>query len=217
MPRKHADIDDAPTPKSLLLRLRCGRGEKSDWEQFCGIYAPMAFRLARKWGLEMHDSQDVAAAVMRSLFVRMTRGFVRKGRRGAFRGYIATVTRRAVRDIRRQAARHRSGGDGALRSGGGTPSTDLRDLKANTPGEMLERMETIDRLRYCLAHLKSSRAVRQRTWEVFEAFALGGESAASVARGFGVKPEHVYVIKNEMLVRIRNMMAGLEADFTETP
>ena len=208
MNRKRFDADEAPTPHSLLVRLRYGRGSDSDWEQFCGIYAPMAFRLARGFDLRAHDAQDVAANVMRTLFVGMKRGFRRKGRRGAFRRYVATLTRTAVRDFRKAKQRH-AGGDGQLMT--------ARDVNTKTPADMLERMETIDRLRYCLAQLRTSRAVRRRTWEAFQAFALGGESAKTVARRYGMTPEHVYVIKNEMLVRIRDMMAGLEADFTETP
>lgn len=202
------DSDQSQTPRSLLVRLYGGGGHPSDWERFCGIYAPFAFRLARNQGLCVTDANEAAAIVIRTLFVRFKNGFQRDGQPGAFRRYVATLTRTAVRDWRRTQRRQKE--LPASRAGLG-----IGEEQADSPADQLERAEMLERLRYCVSELRTHGVVRRRTWEVFNAFALQGESAKSVAARFDVTPDHVYVIKNEMLCRIRTLMASLDADFRE--
>src|SRR5262245_57546191 len=99
-----------PTRASLLVRLRDG-GDQDAWRQFVDLYAPLVFGWARRRGLQEADAADLTQEVLRAV----ARALPAQGydpTRGAFRGWLYTVTRNKLNTFQgRQARGERGSGD----------------------------------------------------------------------------------------------------------
>ena len=99
-------MSDYTTRASLLARLADGDDQVA-WQEFCHQYGDLIRRVAQRRGLQPADCDDVLQDVLVSLRKAMP-GFEYDKGRGAFRGYLKTVTIRAVAlRFRRKSATER--------------------------------------------------------------------------------------------------------------
>ena len=83
-------MTDAPaTHPSLLVRLR-DRNDEAAWCEFTEIYGPLAYRLAKRRGLQEADAQDLVQDVFRSVARAIDR-FDLDRSRGSFRGWLSRI------------------------------------------------------------------------------------------------------------------------------
>jgi RNA polymerase sigma-70 factor (ECF subfamily) len=192
------DVITSPT----LLRELAGPGDPDRaWRAFLERYLPLIRDKCRHMGLQHADVEEVSAAVL-SRLVETMQTFVYDPRY-RFRGWLRKVVANAVRNYRRQGARHP--GDRAS----GSPETHrilmglaarqgLDDL-AETLGGVLE-----DDL--ALAHQAADRVrarVKPHTWQAFWLTAIEGWPAAKAAAKLGMTIAAVYVATNRVGTMLR--------------
>ncbi len=87
------------TRHSLIARLH-DAGDAAAWVEFCAIYEPTTYRIARKFGLQDADAREVTQEVL-LLVSRKIQGFD-LSRDGRFRGWLAQIARNATVDMLRR-------------------------------------------------------------------------------------------------------------------
>jgi len=191
----------------LSLFQKLPGGEEKAWSRFFNLYGPVMYRMARRAGLRGPDAEDVVAAVVQAFVGRVKRGFQVDQAKGRFRDYLRAATNNEIRLVVHRARR---GTDPRV-------AMAVASRLADTDFEQAwEEVETVERLRSCLAHLRQSPSVRRRDVEAFERWLLGGESPARVAKAYQITVNRLYGIKFEMIQRLRRMMVRMETQFVET-
>src|SRR5436189_2441787 len=104
--------DSPATRASLLVRLRDG-ADTGAWQEFVHLYGPVIYGFARKRGLQDADAADLMQEVLRSVSSAMHR-LEYDPVRGAFRGWLFTVTRNKIFNFLEGRA-HRVQGSGDSR------------------------------------------------------------------------------------------------------
>lgn len=206
MPTKRLPFS-GKTPQSLIQRLPEDRPD--DWNTFCGIYAPLIYKLAQQYGLQDADADEVTADVVKGLMQRLRRGLRIDSERGWFRNYVSTTTRNVVAVHYRRQIRVRS-----VKAGGGSKHL-VREPTSQTPPEELIALEQRARVRFCLDQLRRSPRTRRRNFLVFEQYVIDGEPPEKVAKRHGLTTQRVFEIKYEMLKRLDLMLRRLDKDLGE--
>ena len=88
------------TRASLLLRVQDPQ-DRDSWNEFVSIYTPKIYLWATRLGLQEADAEDATQVVLIKL-VQSLRKFKYDRSRGAFRGWLKTVSQNAVRDLFRE-------------------------------------------------------------------------------------------------------------------
>jgi RNA polymerase sigma-70 factor (ECF subfamily) len=185
------------TSVSLLERLRTpGAGEA--WARFVGLYTPLLYHWARRFGLDSHDAGDLVQDVFATLVERLPEFVYDPARR--FRGWLWTITANTFRERKRRAQRLTATEEQAAT---------LSDT-AETPDPAAEVAEEEYR-RYLTARaLQLMRAdFQMATWQVFWEHVVNDRPAQEVADEFGVTIGAVYAAKTRVLGRLREELRGL--------
>src|SRR5689334_15590613 len=96
------------TRASLLVRLR-DPGDGDAWRQFVQVYGPVVYGFARRRGLQDADAADLMQEVLRGLMTSARR-LDYDPKRGSFRGWLFTVTRNRLIDLRAKQQRMQATG-----------------------------------------------------------------------------------------------------------
>ena len=184
------------TRESLLLAVR-DPGNGSAWSRFYDLYAPMLFAFARRQGLDHHDAEEVRDRCLAALARKMPE-FDYRPERGRFHGFLYGIALGHVRDLRRRArVRVRQAA---------SPVSDVADPHSH-PAEAWEQSWRQEQLRWALA--RATAAVSRRDALVF-ARLLDGEDPEALGRQLGLRRNHVYKIKSQVLGRVRRLLAQLD-------
>ena len=180
------------TPHSLLQKLR-DRTDQDSWKAFCTLYAPMILEWARKQGFQEADAEDVCQQVLVKLLRELPNY---RPESGKFRVWLATLTRNQGIDFRRRKE-NRS-------LGLGDDDFPLTEWPAESEFEEEDyRLGLVRRVQ---------RIVRpdfhEQTWTAFSRAVLQGTPAAEVAAEMGISVNAVYIARNRVLARIREVLAG---------
>ncbi len=90
--QKLTEIPD--TRDSLLVRVR-DPSDQEAWEQFAGIYRPVAYRLARARGMQDADAEELAQSVLMKI-ARAIPSWESTSPQGRFRHWLRRVAKNAV-------------------------------------------------------------------------------------------------------------------------
>lgn len=182
------------TRPSLLLRIR-DAGDRQAWAEFVEIYAPLIYGYARRRGLQDADAADLLQDVLAAV-AGAARRFDYDADRGSFRGWVLTVTRRALHhllDRRRRQPR-------------GTGDTGVAELLEEQPDRDEERegwdREHRQRVFAWAAH-RVRRETQPPTWEAFWRTAVEGRPAPQVAAELGMPVGAVYTARCRVLDRVK--------------
>ncbi|MGD9634751.1 MAG: RNA polymerase sigma factor [Pirellulales bacterium] len=199
--------DGASSATSLEL-LRAAQGcDAEAWRHLVSTYSRRMYRWCRLAGLQPADAanvvQEALAAVARKL------ADFRHDQPGAtFRGWLRRIVENKITDhFRRQGRRVDvpvGGTDANSRMASvAWPENGALPADGSTAaGSSAAKQEAAD----TFATVRTE--VGERDWKFFWRVAVDGQSAADVAREFGVSANAVRLVKMRVLRRLRNRMDG---------
>jgi RNA polymerase sigma-70 factor (ECF subfamily) len=192
------------TSTSLLEGLLESSNEEI-WQEFDRRYRPIVFAVARKLGLD----EDEAADTTQETLLQFLRDY-RKGKydrsRGRLRAWIVGIVRHRALDVfRSKAARPAAVGDTLLQD---VPGDDAL-------GAIWEAERRQSLVRQALAELRDQTRTSETTIRAFELFVVEQQPAQDVARQLGLTAHDVYMAKNRVADRLRDVLGRLEVLFND--
>lgn len=186
------------TRPSLVLRLRDAQDQEA-WETFLEIYQPMIFRLIRQKGIQEADAREVTQEVLLAVASAIDR-WDHDPEMGTFRGWLSTITRNFVVNFLIKQSRHpRPVGHAGIRS-------ELENVAA-PHGEASRQFDLEEKrqiFRWAADQVRME--FRDDHWKSFWLTAVEGQSIPSVAADLGLSIGLVYVTRNRIMKRLREIV-----------
>lgn len=184
------------TSRTLLERVRLCDPEA--WRRFVALYGPVIYGWATRAGLQSHDAADVTQEVFQAAAANIVR-FRRQRPGDSLRGWLWTITRNKMLDLRRAAQ---------LRTLGDAAAQELPD-DWRTPDEPDDppTATTCELAHRALALIQAE--FETTTWQAFLRLVLDDRTAADVAAELGLSLAAVYKAKSRVLLRLRRELDGL--------
>jgi len=187
------------THATLLARLGADADAGAAWSEFHARYADLIRSFALRRGLQRADGDDIVQEVLLALSRAMPR-FTYDPERGRFRGYLKTLTTRAISRRLRQARPARplwAEGDAMI------------DHAADTETAWEDEWRR-HHVRRAMTALEADFNPRDRL--AFAEYAMAGRSAPEVAAALGMSVDHVYQAKSRVMKRLTTIIAEQVAD-----
>ena len=188
-------LNTATTDNDLLRRVKDWRDDEG-WREFFRRYAPAIEAHARRSGLTVQEAEDVVQASMLKVANYLPK-FEYDRTVCRFRTWLNQIVNQRILDIWHERRRIR------------LPETAyacLSELVAgivNPAADPVAQAELEQRmLGVCLARARAE--VKPRQWQIFEANALQGMDARTVAKHFRTSTANVWVIHHRMIRRLRS-------------
>lgn len=185
MPGDPTSRHDPKDDTDVRLLSAAAAGDQPAWEELYVLYGDSVYRWCRRRGLPQEDAEDVAQEVFWCIHERLEH-FQRRAD-GSFRGWLYRICERRISDHLRNFAR------GRLRA----VAVDLDKV----PGPV-SQVDPRDALLAAALH-RVRRRVSARTWALFEAYVLQEQSAADVAREYGISRYCVYHARTRVVWMLR--------------
>jgi RNA polymerase sigma-70 factor, ECF subfamily len=184
------------TRPTLIARLHQAE-DSSAWMEFCEIYEPTTYRIARKYGLQDADAREVSQNVLLAVSRKIARFDLAKD--GRFRSWLAQIARNAAIDQLRKRVKCGVGG------------SDFMQRLAEVPGQPKNDEEQFELEARRQQFLWAAEQVRQQAngtaWHAFWLSAVEGLSGEAVAKRLGMSVGAVYVARCRTLAKIKNLLA----------
>ncbi len=191
----------------LLSALRDTRNHKA-WHSFCQRYRPLIVRYARSsFSLSEADAEDAAQNTLEAFHRAYRRGDYDRGK-GRLRHWLFGISTNQIRSLKRKkrSLREARVADMPSRTGLFESIPDAVDLEEQWEHEWRQAV-----YRQCMAEVQQQ--FNPKTVEAFTLFAKDGLSARDVAARLGITPNAVYLAKQHILKRIRELLPYVEEAF----
>lgn len=196
-----------PTRPSLLVRLRDGRDQQA-WFQFVDLYAPLVYDYARQHHLQDADAADLMQIVLR-VIVSAVRKLEYDPRRGSFRGWLLTIVRTQLANIRRRKHDYCKG------TGKSATQRFLEELPAAEADASTWDLEYNRRL-FAWAAKQVRPEVRVATWQAFWQTSVEGKAAREVAGTLDLTVAAVHLAKSRVMARLKAALRDIrDSDLLE--
>jgi RNA polymerase sigma-70 factor (ECF subfamily) len=188
--------DFPETRPSLLAELGKEGAGQSAWREFFERYAPAVFRVARMHRLDRHDADDIVQQVMVQVAGHIA-DFEYDRDRGRFRNWVRRIAEHKIMDFMRRRSL----------------PVELDARPDQTPDDRADREAAWEEawahqdLEWCLDQVALDLAPRRM--EAFRLYVLEGVSAAETAQRMDMTVGHVYVIRAQVINKLRKVMARL--------
>ncbi len=186
------------TRHSLLSRLK-DSSDCAAWMEFCAIYEPTSYRIARKYGLQDADAREVSQEVLLSVSRKI--GGFNFNRDGRFRAWLATIARNATIDQLRRKRSLGSGSSSIYRRLAQVPDRSETLQQADLAFDIEARRQ---QFRWAAEQVRQS--VGATTWQAFWLTAVEGQSTESVAQTLGISLGAIYVARCRTLAKIKAIL-----------
>lgn len=174
------------------------------WTGFDARYRPILFGFARRLGFSADDAAEIAQQTLVE-FVRCHReGRYQRGQ-GRLSAWLIGIARNIASNARRR--------QGVQRIDPGASIEAVADDETLTRAWNEERERSI--FDEAISILRSTSRADPHTLQAFELFALRAVPAPEVAAQTGLSVDAVYVAKNRMTRRLRDIVAELSAAYGE--
>jgi len=188
-----------------LLEELLDPANKEAWEGFDRRYRRVLLGIARSLGFCDADAEDLAQRTLAE-FARAYRAERYQRGKGRLSSWLLGIARHVGSEMRRRGG---GGGPGKGRRVGGDSM--LGEVVEEIPNEQhLSQIWSRSReqaiLREALEVLRKSPRMEEHTFRAFELFALRGVPAEEVARQCDVEVDSLYVIKNRLTKRLREIV-----------
>ena len=204
MIRCMADHQEWLTRETLLRRVRRQHDQQA-WEEFVRYYRGYVVSVARRMGLNHHDSEEVVQTVMLKCWQKLPE-FEYDQRKGRFRGWLCTVAGNEVKML----LRRRSQGLARLTEDQRAEVQGYLQQVDATPTEQLIEREWVTYIT-TLAWDRIQSAVGENEKRAFELLSKG-QTAETVAQTLGLTVSSVYVYKKRVQDRLREEIVALNND-----
>jgi RNA polymerase sigma-70 factor (ECF subfamily) len=192
------------TRPSLLVRLRDARDAHA-WGQFVDLYAPLVYGFARKQGLQDADASDLTQEVLRAV-AGAARHLEYDPARGSFRGWLFTVVRNKLRNLRKVRGRHEQA------SGGSEARARLEEQPDPADPPAAQWDQDYEQRLFSWAAEQVRGGFEEATWRAFWQTAVEARSPREVADELGMSVGAVYIAKSRVLARLREEIRHLQAE-----
>jgi RNA polymerase sigma-70 factor (ECF subfamily) len=196
---------DATRTTTVLLEGLFDAANEAVWSEFNARYRPLVVAFARRLGLDDSDAADVAQETL----VRFLQEY-RDGRydraRGRLRSWLIGIARFRVAGVRRRRSTRRE-------VAGASAMVDLDDDAQLTRIWDAERRTLI--LREAMNELRAKTRMSDATIRAFELHVVRQMPVAAVADEMGISAHDVYLAKNRVAGKLRDIVARLEEVFEE--
>lgn len=204
-------MSEPQTRPSLIARLQ-DADDAEAWTAFVEIYQPLLQRIIRRWGLQPADAAEITQEVLAAVSARVG-DFEKREQSGAFRGWLATITRNKLVDFVRSRDRDVTGR-------GGTDFRRWLEEQPESSDELASGQSRWDlharRAVFSWAAATVRQQVHERTWAAFQQTAIEGHPVAEVARRLDADVGWVYVARSRVLTRLRRTVATWDESLTQT-
>lgn len=180
-------------------------GNAECWRVFDARFRPVLVALARQRGLSEEDAADVAQTTLVSFIADYQRGCYDPSR-GRLSSWIMGIAGHRISDLKRAASRRQR-----------VCSTLGIEAAATRPDEEAAWDAMIRKviLRRAMVELHSQSRFDPRTIRAFELCALRGVPAQATADECSMSVAEVYVAKNRVIARLREIVASLSEELAE--
>jgi RNA polymerase sigma-70 factor (ECF subfamily) len=193
------------TTTTLLLESLKDPGRDAVWREFDARYRPVLCAIARKVGLKPAEAEEIAQETLAE-FVRAYREGKYDRTKGRLSSWIIAIARHRI------AMRWRSKGRAKEKRG----DSALGELNNRTH---LTRVWAAEQERVIFARawemLRTTGRTAEKTLKAFELVAMRGMPAAAAAADCGMTLEEVYIAKNRVTKRLRELVEELTAAYGE--
>jgi len=200
-------VSDRPkTRVSLILRLS-QPADAEAWEEFCKIYLPVIFRIAKARGLQDADAHDVSQNVLVRV-ARSVKNWSPDDKRGSFGAWLGTIARNLLIDfVRSPQNKHQTAG--------GSEIERLLDKSVDHQHAGEDCLSLVDlqlqRQMFIWAAGKVESSVHPSTWSAFWRTAVQNEPVVSVAENLEMTKGAIYVARSRVVARIRQTIDSATA------
>jgi RNA polymerase sigma-70 factor, ECF subfamily len=189
------------TRHSLLLRMH-DRADVAAWSEFCTIYEPVVYRIAKRANLQDADAREVAQEVL-LIVSRKVDSFDTQAS-GRFRGWLSKIARHATIDLLRKRHERPIGGSDVFRMMASVPA-----IETEASREFLAEARS-QKFHWAAEQVRQS--TQSTTWQAFWLTAVESLSASDVATRLGISVGAVYVSRCRTLARIKKRIESFMED-----
>lgn len=186
------------TQASLLVRLR-DASDGDAWRQFVQVYGPVVYGFARRRGVQDADAADLMQEVLRSMMTS-ARKLDYDPSKGSFRGWLFTVTRNKLLDLREKQRRRQGAG--------GTSVQEMLEQQPAREDESLWDQE-FKRHLFSVAAEQVKVEFEEASWRAFWLSAVDGKKPQEIAAALGISVGAVYIAKSRIQARLKERVAEL--------
>ncbi len=185
---------DVPTTRATLLARLRDNADATAWGEFHERYRELIISVAKRWGLQNADCEDVLQDVMTRVSGAM-QGFDYDPGAGRFRGYLKTIaTNTIISRLRQKTVARGVGGGGAPEVPDGAAIDEVWDAEWRR-----------HHARTALRRALSEAGDRDRI--AFERYAVRGADVRAVAESLEMSVDQVYQVKSRIMKRIAALVA----------
>lgn len=187
---------------TTLLDLLLQAGDADGWKQFHDRYWPMIVAFARKQGLSDNDAEDVGQETVMAFIQSYGNGGFDRGK-GRLRSWLFGIASHKCTDVLRRRLRENV----VCPETSGTCFLD----RVPSPDEMEKTWTAAWQqavLKACLAEV--AQEVQPKTYEAFDLYVLQDWAVDAVAAKLGMTENAVYIAKNRVLSRARELLPRME-------
>lgn len=179
------------------------------WERFDARYRPVLAGFGRHLGLSPDDAAELAQRAMAEFSAAYLAGRYERGK-GRLSAWLIGIARNIASEMRRPRGPGR-------RIGGDTAAADVPAPVPDGPGltRLWEREREQAILHEAMSILRASTKIEPHTLRAFERSAVRGVPPEAVAAECGLSVEAVYVVKNRLTKRLREIVRELTAAYDE--
>ena len=176
------------------------------WESFDARYRPILIAFAHRLGFAGDDAAELAQQTLAEFAQAYAQGRYQRGR-GRLSSWLVGIASNVGSGLQRRAARGPANTGDALLDDAWADERRLHDAW----NRERERAIVIE----ALSILRDTSRVQANTMKAFELFAIRGVPAEEVAVQCGISVDAVYVIKNRLTGRLREIVQQLTITYDE--
>jgi RNA polymerase sigma-70 factor, ECF subfamily len=191
------------TRATLLLRLR-NTEDSEAWRQFVQIYEPLIRRVAKRFGMQSVDAEELTQEVLVTVLNKLP-AFQLTGQPGSFRKWLATVARNAAISQLRKAQRR----DKGFVAGDIADLASLVEPANEKLEEQFDREERMEIFRWAAEQVRAN--CDANTWNAFWRTTVLQQSIESVASELQISVGQIYVARCRTLARLKELVEPFQA------